>query len=164
MNGQFLRLSSIILFVFIVTITTATTTTTFCTSISTPTPVLTCPDCRDPHQNCGAGNGHQDSKHCIVTKKCTLTATDREKPCCSAPGAPGWNGKASEELEFKGVGGNTAQDCCNACIADLEWFFGGSECFHASTTDVSACNNAMVSGLVAGIIRCPGGPRCIGLA
>src|ERR1043165_8948133 len=67
------------------TMTATVTTTSSCTA--TPTPVLTCPDCRDPHQNCGDGKGHQDGKHCITTVTCTLTETECENPCCSAPGA-----------------------------------------------------------------------------
>src|SRR4051794_40361952 len=106
--------------------TTTTTTTVTKTSSYTTTPpsVLNCPDCRDPHQNCGDGNGHQDGKHCITTVTCTLTENVREIPCCSAPGAPGWGNK----IHTTTGGGvivildsiTTATDCCKECMADTQ--------------------------------------------
>src|SRR5436190_19861084 len=119
MKGQSLKLSSTVYFCLLVLLassiivdaakpcsTTTTTTTTIATTTSStcpltplPTP-LTCPDCREAHQNCGnhIGNG----KHCITTATCTFTTTKCFTPspppppppsCFSAPGAPGWANK-----------------------------------------------------------------------
>jgi|SRR5436190_7254 len=107
MKGQSLKLSSTVYFCLLVllassiivdagkcstTTTTATvevtTTSSICTA--TPPPVLTCPNCRDPHKNCGDGNGHQDGKHCIVLETCTLTKTTcvTPPPVCRPSGQP----------------------------------------------------------------------------
>jgi len=176
MNGQFLTLSSTILFYLLAllasiivvdagrcstatTTTTVTTTTSSCTA--TPTPVLSCPDCRDPHQNCGDGNGHQDGKHCTVHVTCTLTETECDNPCCSAPGAPGW----SNEQVYGGYGnfadGITSQECCNACITDTQcvaWLYTSYSCLHAGLDSLNGCSNLSPSQYVAaGIIRCSDG-------
>ena len=90
MNGQSLTRTSSVLFYLLTLLASiiivdagkcSTTTTTITTRtfdincIITPPPVITCPDCHEPHQNCGAGNGHQDGKHCIITSTCTRTET-----------------------------------------------------------------------------------------
>ncbi|CAG8495524.1 4211_t:CDS:2 [Acaulospora morrowiae] len=116
-----------------------------------------------PHQNCGDGNGHQDGKHCVVIETCTLTKTECEKPCCSAPGAPGWSNEAIANEQYFDHPAGTPQECCNACIADTAclawWWWGG--CIHANITAAWKCGFPLdQSGTDAGVIRCSGGPHC----
>src|SRR5437763_7883705 len=107
MKGQFLKLSSTVLFCLLVLLasiivvdaaepcsTTTTTTTTIATTTSstcplTPLPTaLICPDCREKHQNCGKHIGND--KNCIATVTCTLTTTTcvTPTPVCVSSGDP----------------------------------------------------------------------------
>ena len=126
MKGQFLKFSSTVLFCLLVLLassiivdaaepcsTTTTTITTIATTTSstcllTPLPTaLTCPDCREAHQNCGnhIGNG----KKCIATATCTLTTTT-----CVTP-TPNACVPSDEPCRFE-----HPELCCTFCCRSLE--------------------------------------------
>src|SRR5437763_143077 len=129
MKGQFLKLSSTVFFCLLVLLaaiiivdaaepcsTTTTTTTTIATTTSstcplTPLPTaLTCPDCREAHQNCGKHIGND--KHCITTATCTFTTTT-----CVTPSPPPCR-MLSDRC-------GKSSDCCSGICCDS---FGADLC------------------------------------
>ncbi|CAG8532172.1 18939_t:CDS:1, partial [Racocetra fulgida] len=109
-----------------------------------------------------------DNKHTPTKTKCS---TPTPKPtCCQSRGSPGWNDKfhlaSGGGIDYTNI--TTAQDCCNACIADpncFQWYFvSGVRCLidnrdACSHVTITPSGDITPSGGVAegGIIRCSDG-------
>ncbi|CAG8553753.1 17920_t:CDS:2 [Acaulospora morrowiae] len=116
-----------------------------------------------PHQNCGDGQGHQDGKHCITNVTCTLTETECKKPCCSGPGAPGWDNNIILDASWTIINTADPQECCQTCFDSpdcLAWRMGIDDvtCFHNNDLrDSHYCKTGPLShdvSIASGTMRC----------